>query len=314
MSVVVESPVDIGLVEPAMKKVRVETDPTWEELDADFDPTNPDKSKEEFRNYEDSARQAVVENHYRLMRKNQTVAFNKRMVEKYSKFGRSKMTVWEAFETLKSYVDSSDPDTNLPNLEHMLQTAESIRAAGHPDWFQLVGLIHDMGKMMFLWGTPEDGQEGTAYGPQWALGGDTWIVGCKIPESAVFSQFNKLNPDMVDSRYNTENGIHKEKCGMMNLDYAFGHDEYMYMMLKHNNCRIPEEGLAIIRFHSCYPWHTENCYTQFMTERDYELLQWVREFNKYDLYTKSDAKPDAEQLKPYYQSLIDKYMPGLLEW
>merc|ERR1719198_1022168 len=162
----------------------------------------------------------------------------------------------------------------------MLQTAESIRAAGHPDWFQLVGLIHDMGKMMFLWGTPEDGQEGTAYGPQWALGGDTWVVGCRIPDTAVFPEFNKLNPDMKDPCYNTEDGIYNHKCGMMNLDYAFGHDEYMYMMLKHNKCKIPEEGLAIIRFHSCYPWHTEKEYTQFMTERDHELLKWVLEFNK----------------------------------
>jgi hypothetical protein len=41
----------------------------------------------------------------------------------------------------------------------MLQTAESIRAAGHPEWFQLVGLLHDMGKIMFLWGDRETGQE-----------------------------------------------------------------------------------------------------------------------------------------------------------
>lgn len=35
-----------------------------------------------------------------------------------------------------------------------------IRAAGHPDWFQLVGLIHDMGKIMFMWGNSADGQMG----------------------------------------------------------------------------------------------------------------------------------------------------------
>jgi len=32
------------------------------------------------------------------------------------------------------------------------------------------------------------------------------------------------------------------------------------------------------------------------------------------LYTKSEEIPDIEALKPYYQSLIDKYMPGELEW
>ena len=77
---------------------------------------------------------------------------------------------------LQTFVDRSDPDITLPNLEHMLQSAERARAAGRPDWFQLVCLIHDMGKMMFLWGRPEDGMSGRADGPQFALGGDTWVV------------------------------------------------------------------------------------------------------------------------------------------
>jgi inositol oxygenase len=134
---------------------------------------------------------------------------------------RAILTIREAFQALETYVDSSDPDLGLPNLLHMLQvtlhqarralsasqsmqTAEGIRKAGHPDWFQLVGLLHDMGKIMFLWGTPEDGQQGTADGPQWALGGDTWIVGCKIPDCTVFPEFNELNPDMHNPEYNTE--------------------------------------------------------------------------------------------------------------
>ena len=32
--------------------------------------------------------------------------------------------------------------------------------AGHPDWMQLTGLLHDMGKIMLLWGTGDDGQDG----------------------------------------------------------------------------------------------------------------------------------------------------------
>lgn len=114
---------------------------------------------------------------------------------------------------------------------HMLQTAEGIRRAGHPDWFQLVGLIHDMGKIMFLWGAEEDGQIGTAEGPQWALGGDTWVVGCRIPDCTVFPQFNALNPDMNDERYNTELGMYQQGCGFENLQFAYGHDEYLYRML-----------------------------------------------------------------------------------
>lgn len=129
----------------------------------------------------------------------------------------------------------------------MLQTAEGIRAAGHPDWMQLVGLIHDMGmlwfvigrlnlnwitgKVMFLWGTEEDGQVGKAEGPQWALGGDTWVVGCKIPDTTVFPEFNALNPDVNNEAYNTEYGIYSPNCGFENLKFAYGHDEYVYRMV-----------------------------------------------------------------------------------
>lgn len=37
-------------------------------------------------------------------------------------------------------------------------------------------------------------------------------------------------------------------------------------------------------------------------------------FSKYDLYTKNNEVPDIEKLWPYYEKLIDKYIPGVLEW
>ncbi|KAI8894459.1 inositol oxygenase [Globomyces pollinis-pini] len=272
------------------------------------------KAVETFRNYQDSSRQAIVHRHYNLMRQNQTVEFQNKMQQKWGSFSKAKMSIWEAFKALEDYVDSSDPDSSLPNLEHMLQTAESIRAAGHPDWFQLVGLLHDMGKIQFLWGDPVDGQEGTALGDQWALGGDTWVVGCQIPDTCVFPEFNKLNKDMTNPRYSTKLGMYQMQCGLKNLKFAWGHDEYLYQMLIHNKTKIPEEGLAMIRYHSCYPWHQKGEYRHFMTENDHVLLDWVLEFNKFDLYSKADARPDINELKPYYSSLIDKYCPGKLSW
>jgi len=275
---------------------------------------NVGKKIEDFRNYNDSYRQNTVQRHYKLMRQKQTLAFHDRMQEYWGQFNRQNMTIWEAFEALKEYVDSSDPDSSFPNLEHMLQTAEAIRAAGHPDWFQLVGLIHDMGKIQYLWGKGVDGQEGTAEGDQWALGGDTWVLGCRIPDTTVFPEYNASNPDMQDTRYNTKLGMYAPHCGLKNLKFAWGHDEYMYQMLVFNHTSIPEEGLAMIRYHSCYPWHNKGEYTHLMQEQDAELLEWVLEFNKFDLYTKADIRPDIKQLWPYYQTLIDKYLPGKLWW
>jgi inositol oxygenase len=72
---------------------------------------------------------------------------------------------------------------------------------------------------------------GTADGPQWALGGDTWVVGCRLPECAVFSEFNELNPDQHHVIYGTELGIYEPHCGFENLHFAYGHDEYLYCML-----------------------------------------------------------------------------------
>ncbi len=150
-----------------------------------------------------------------------------------------------------------------PNLLHLLQTAEGIRKANHPDWFQIVGLIHDMGKIMFLWGDANDGQDGHCSSDdngmnskQWALGGDTFVVGCRIPDDAVIlPRYNRLNPDMHDIRYNTDYGMYEPNCGLDELKFSWGHDEYMYRMLVANECLIPREGLDMIRYHSAYPWH-----------------------------------------------------------
>lgn len=275
---------------------------------------DPGKAVEEFRNYQDSERQSVVELHYREMRKNQTVDSVQRMYTKYHSFDKAKMTVWEAFQELKGYVDSSDPDSSLPNLEHMLQTAEAIRKSGKPDWYQLIGLLHDMGKIMYLWGDEKDGQIGRADFPQWGLGGDTWVVGVPIPNTVVFPEFNDLNPDADVKQYQGSCGMYEPGCGLENLLFAYGHDEYMYRMLIHNKTTIPKEGLAMIRYHSCYPWHDKGEYQALMGPGDEELKRWVKDFNQYDLYTKADTRPIVEELWPYYQSLIDKYLPGKLDW
>jgi inositol oxygenase len=237
------------------------------------------------------------------------------MYQKYHKFDHAKMTILEAFEALKGYVDSSDPDVDLPNMEHMMQTAEAIRLSGRPEWMQLVGLIHDMGKIMYLWGAAEDGQLGEADFPQWALGGDTWVVGAPIPECAVLPEFNELNPDKDNIKFNLDkNGCYQPGVGMANLRFAYGHDEFMYQMLVHNKTTLPKEGLAMVRYHSCYPLHQGHAYNELLAPGDRELLTKVQDFNQFDLYTKSDERPDVEALWPYYQGLIDKYLPGTLEW
>ncbi len=187
---------------------------------------------------------------------------------------------------------------------------------------QLTGLLHDMGKIMFLWGTADDGQDGYSRqgGRQWALGGDTFVLGCAIPDDAVvFPQFNALNPDMQNPQYNTKYGIYEPQCGLDSLMFAWGHDEYMYRMLLANNCTIPVEGLDMIRYHSAYPLHDKYAYNHLLKVADNDRLEWIRLFNKFDLYTKdnkNDIRGDfVTELWPYYQGLLEKYgLGGKLMW
>jgi len=170
----------------------------------------------------------------------------------------------------------------------------------------LIGLLHDIGKVLAL---PE--VAGDAALEQWAVVGDTFPVGCEPSEDCVFGvESFQCNPDLEHPIYSTKNGIYEEHCGISNLMMSWGHDEYMYQVLKHNGSTLPEEGLNMIRFHSFYPWHDRRAYTHLEAPEDAETMKWVKEFNKFDLYSKGDDIPDVEALKPYYQGLLDKYGIG----
>uniref|UniRef100_A0A6Q2Y973 Inositol oxygenase n=1 Tax=Esox lucius TaxID=8010 RepID=A0A6Q2Y973_ESOLU len=246
-----------------------------------------------------------VYNTYKLMHTHQTLDFVKKKHCEWSGCGHAQMKMMEAVMSLDKLVDESDPDVDFPNSYHAFQTAEGIRKE-HPDkdWFHLVGLIHDIGKNVALWGEP-----------QWAVVGDTFPVGCRFQDSIVFRDSTFVdNPDDKNPAYNSECGIYKPNCGLSTVLMSWGHDEYLYRVMKFNKCTIPEEGLYMIRFHSFYPWHSHGDYMHLCDDSDLRFLPWVREFNKFDLYTKTAELPDVENLKPYYQSLIDKYCPGVLNW
>ena len=51
-----------------------------------------------------------------------------------------------------------------------------------------------------------------------------------------------------------------------------------------------------------------------MDEFDHQMLEYVKLFNPYDLYSKSDVPPDIEALKPYYEDLIHEFFPPQLSW
>eukprot|EP01018_Ginkgo_biloba_P016895 Gb_33677 [translate_table: standard] len=261
-----------------------------------------------FRDYNmESERKMGVEEFYRTNHINQTYDFALQKIEEYGKFEKRVMSIWECCELLNEYVDESDPDLDEPQIHHLLQTAEAIRKDyPNEDWLHLTALIHDLGKVMLH---PNFGEE-----PQWAVVGDTFPLGCAFDESIVHSEYFKQNPDYHNPKYNTKYGIYSEGCGLDNIVMSWGHDQYMYMVAKENNTKLPPEALFIIRFHSFYALHRAGAYKYLMDEQDKEMLQWVNIFNKYDLYSKSKVIINAEEVKPYYLSLIHKYFPEKLRW
>src|SRR5487761_2188629 len=81
-----------------------------------------------------------------------------------------------------------------------------------------------------------------------------------------------------------------------------------------SNASISTCMLFMIRYHSFYPAHREGAYGYLMNDHDREMFEWVKKFNPYDLYSKSDSKPSLQELKPYYSALIDKYFPAKIDF
>ncbi len=257
------------------------------------------KPEEAFRDYRTEARPSVKE-FYRLNHQYQTLDFVLAKKAQYLPLRMRRMGIWEAMEFLNTLVDDSDPDTELTQLEHLLQTAEAIRADGHPRWFILTGLIHDLGKILCLFGEP-----------QWAVVGDTFPVGCAFSDRIVFPEFFAENPDTRVAAYQSACGIYEEGCGLDQVHLSWGHDEYLHHVVRDH---LPPEALVMIRYHSFYSGHRERAYEHLMNDRDRELFHWVRAFNPYDLYSKADERPDAAALRPYYEDLIAEYFPPVLDW
>jgi inositol oxygenase len=258
---------------------------------------SPAKTKEQFRDYRAEAKPEVKE-FYRQHHRHQTVDFVRQKRAEFLSLNKRTMGLWDGLEFLNTLVDSSDPDTSLAQIEHLLQTAEAIRAAGHPRWFILTGLIHDFGKVLCLFGEP-----------QWAVVGDTFPVGCGYSDAIVFPEFLADNPDSRVPEYQTPCGIYEPGCGLDNVLMSWGHDEYMYHVVKDY---LPKEALYMIRYHSFYPCHRDGAYQHLMNAEDRKYFAAVRAFNPFDLYTKSSERPNAEKLRPFYEELWNEFLPPTL--
>ena len=257
------------------------------------------KSEDEFRNYKQDANPNVTE-FYRQNHKNQTLDFILGKKAEYCGLERGKKSIWEMADYLNTLVDDSDPDTDLTQIEHLLQTSEAIRRDGHPRWFVLTGLVHDLGKVLCLYGEP-----------QWAVVGDTFPAGCAYSDQIVFPEFFAANPDSHVAAYQSKFGIYEPHCGLDKVHLSWGHDEYIYTVTKNY---LPEPAQYMLRYHSFYAAHRHHAYEHLMTDHDREMFGWVRKFNPYDLYSKGAERPVLKEVLPYYQELVAEFFPDKVDW
>ena len=252
-----------------------------------------------FRDYERSARDSVSQ-FYRDNHRYQTVAFVREKHAAFLPLRRQQFSVMEALDYLNTLVDGSDPDLRLDQRQHLLQTAEAMRSDGQPDWMVLTGFLHDLGKVLCLMGEP-----------QWAVVGDTFPVGCRFDPAVVHHRFFNENPDSRIPEYTTTLGIYEAGCGFDDVLMSWGHDEYLYHVLKDY---LPVQAAYVIRYHSFYAWHQKGAYAILASEIDRERLPWLQQFSRYDLYSKSAAIVSWEQLCPYYEALIDRFLPARIQF
>ena len=257
------------------------------------------KPKDAFRQYSPETNPGVAE-FYRQNHAGQTVDFVLAKRSEYLALTKGKKSIWEAAEFLNTLVDDSDPDTDLTQIEHLVQTSEAIRRDGHPRWFILAGFLHDLGKVLCLYGEP-----------QWAVVGDTFPVGCAWSDQIVYHEYFAANPDRDVPEYQTECGMYQPHCGLENVHLSWGHDEYIYWVTRN---WMPEEAQYMLRYHSFYPAHKHGAYRHLMTDRDERMFDWVRKFNQYDLYSKGLARPNIAELKPYYEDLVAEFFPARIDW
>ena len=265
--------------------------------EAKMSSTEINKPQAEYRNYAapglDTVREFYRENHAY-----QTYEFGQRKRVEFLGLNRRRLKLLDALAFLDTLIDDSDPDLNLGQLQHLLQTAEAIRADGGEDWFILAGFIHDLGKVLCLFGEP-----------QWAVVGDTFPVGCAFSNKIVYPEFFAANPDTNDARFNSRLGVYASGCGLRNVNLSWGHDEYLYHVVKDY---LPEPALYMLRYHSFYGWHREGDYNYLCDDHDRAMLPWVQRFNPYDLYSKNPRPPDWAQLQAYYVDLAGKFLPTQL--
>lgn len=195
---------------------------------------------------------------------------------------------------LNNVIDSSDPDTDLPQIYHGYQTAEAIRnnyiindinikkiyikdLFSDSEWnnipskykniymqtiSQLYSHINNWSWLPLIGLIHDLGKvlvlDNFGKHPEHFSVGDIYPLGCKFSPANIYydKSFHHNNPDFNISKYNSLYGIYSPNIGFKNIEMTFSHDYYLSHVLFNSKHNFPYEAIYIIQFHSFYAWHT----------------------------------------------------------
>jgi inositol oxygenase len=253
------------------------------------------KPAQEFRDFAAEARDTVKE-FYRLNHAHQTLEFVLAKKADYLARNRKRLGVWDALEFLDTVVDDSDPDVDFTQIDHALQTAEAVRRAGsaplahrhrprprpREDPLRLRRAAMGRRRRHFPGRLPV-------------------LVHVRLPR-VLRREPRSGASDLLDAVRDLRAELRARQ-----RPHVVGTRR---VHLPRRQGLPPVEALYALRYHSFYPWHKEGAYDHLATDQDREMLKWVKAFNRYDLYSKGDGRPDARALRPYYEDLIAESSPS----
>ena len=240
-----------------------------------------------------------VQGFYLRHNRDQTFERAAALREKYASRILGRATVLERFGALVDLCDESDRELEgMTQLGHALQTANAIRNDGRDDEWIVLGLVHDLGKILLTYGEQ----------PEFVVG-DIFPLGCAYSPRIRHAEYLELNPDSRNPSYWSRCGIYDEGCGLDRVAFAYGHDEYLHTVLKGH---LPPDIAWTIRYHSSQSIAED--YLHLFNERDRALREsHMLPFARYDLYTKDPEVATAEHLEEY-RELLAHHFPSPIDW
>jgi len=165
----------------------------------------------------------------------------------------AELGIWETMELLDSLVDSSDPDTDLSQMDHNLQTAEAIRRDGHPTMVCAHRIHSRRRENSFACLASRSGRWSAILFPSGAP---------FFGQESCYPEFFEANPDNQDSVVaNRGMGFTRQSAASRTCIFFMGPRRVSLRGSSKIIC--PKKASYMIRYHSCYVIHQQ---------REYEAL------------------------------------------